>query len=1126
MKKTKTKLFLGSFLTLMIAILFVVSIQTAQAADNDVELVKDINPTGSSYPRYFTIVDDTIYFRAYDETHGDELWKSDGTEAGTTMVKDINSAGDSSPSYLTAINDILYFSADDGTHGVELWKSDRTEAGTTMVKDINPTGSSYPRYFTIVDDTIYFRAYDETHGDELWKSDGTEAGTTMVKDINPTGLSYPQDLTAINDILYFQADDGTHGYELWKSDGTEAGTTMVKDINPAGHSSPSRLTAINQTVYFRADDGTHGYELWKSDGTEAGTTMVKDIYPTSYSYPQELTAINDILYFSANDGTHGHELWKSDGTEAGTIMVKDIRSGTSHSHLNELTAIGDTLFFRADDGIHGKELWGLFKYTLPESNFNYTPVNPTNNEIIQFTDTTIAKNDTIVTYWWDFGDGYYSDLQNPYHQYLSPGTYDVCLTVTDTEGYENTYCETLNIALANQPPVADAGGPYTGYFGAPVIFDASDSTDINNDQLNYRWDFNNDGNWDTSYSTDPTASYTWTTELIGTVLVEVSDGEYTDTDTATVTINNAVPVTVSLLESDTDPISGATVKYYNGGWKDFGTTDSNGETTKQLDAGTYTFRVYYAHASVQISQDIVDDNTVEFQTKNVEVKLLDSTNAIIPTDEATVKYYSGGWRTMGTTIDGIINMEMLPKSYNFRLYYEHASVDKQQDVTTNPMIEIHTELARVELHDSTDTVIDTNEATVKYYSGGWRTLGITTNGVVEKELLPKSYNFRLYYEHASDEINQDITLDNTVVFQTIQVEVQIKDSNNDFIDTDDSTVKYYSGGWRTLGITTDGTIRKELLPKTYNFRMYYEHASSEQTQDITADNIVMFQTENVIVKLHDSTDTIINTDDATVKYYSGGWRTLGTTSNGIVEKELLPKSYNFRMYYEHASDEQTQDITIDNLVIFHTINVEVRLEDSTGTLIDTDDSTVKYYSGGWRTLGITTDGTIRKELLPNTYNFRMYYEHASDEISQDITSDNTITFTTITVEVHLQDHNGDLIMTDDATVKYYSGGWRTLGNTVDGVATMEMLPNNYNFRMYYQHTSHDQSQDINNDDTVLFQTGQVTSNSGNCTQYYAGGWRMFTNQMELLPGDYTFRFNDGEPDTSNTIIEAMENHIH
>jgi ELWxxDGT repeat protein len=194
-------------------------------------LVRDINPVGSdSEPDWLTNVNGTLFITANDGTSGNELWKSDGTEAGTVRVKDIlPGTGGSGPDTLTNVNGMLFFNADDGVSGRELWKSDGTEAGTVRVKDILPgSDGSVPGSLTNVDGTLFFTAADRTSGGELWKSDGTEAGTVRVKDILPGGYgSDPRSLTNINGTLFFNANDGTSGRELWKSDGTEAGTAML-----------------------------------------------------------------------------------------------------------------------------------------------------------------------------------------------------------------------------------------------------------------------------------------------------------------------------------------------------------------------------------------------------------------------------------------------------------------------------------------------------------------------------------------------------------------------------------------------------------------------------------------------------------------------------------------------------------------------------------------------------------------------------------------------------------------------------------------------------------------------------------------------------------------------------------
>ena len=79
-----------------------------------------------------------------------------------------------------------------------------------------------------------------------------------------------------------------------------------------------------------------------------------------------------------------------------------------------------------------------------------------------------------------------------------------------------------------------------GIGNTEIPFNASLSSDLDSDELQYRWDFENDGICDTSYSTDSTATYAWYDDYSGLVMVEVYDGEQTNTETATVTVNNIV----------------------------------------------------------------------------------------------------------------------------------------------------------------------------------------------------------------------------------------------------------------------------------------------------------------------------------------------------------------------------------------------------------------------------------------------------------------------------------------------------------------------------------------------------------------------------------------------------------
>jgi len=88
-------------------------------------------------------------------------------------------------------------------------------------------------------------------------------------------------------------------------------------------------------------------------------------------------------------------------------------------------------------------------------------------------------------------------------------------------------------------PVADAGGPYNVNEGTAVSFDASGSSD--DDTLEYRWDFDADGTWDTLWSTIPTVSHTWNDNYYGDVYLEVFDGRLKDIDITTITVQNVAP---------------------------------------------------------------------------------------------------------------------------------------------------------------------------------------------------------------------------------------------------------------------------------------------------------------------------------------------------------------------------------------------------------------------------------------------------------------------------------------------------------------------------------------------------------------------------------------------------------
>ncbi len=145
----------------------------------------------------------------------------------------------------------MYFAANDGIHGNELWKTDGTDGGTTLVQDIDPghVGSD-PKFLNDYNGALLFSADDGTHGYQLWRSDGTDSSTVLLKQINQHGSSFPLNFARLNP-LFFLADDGT-GFKLWKTDGTVKGTIKVSDTPTVGGQQPP--TEISGIPPYRGSD--------------------------------------------------------------------------------------------------------------------------------------------------------------------------------------------------------------------------------------------------------------------------------------------------------------------------------------------------------------------------------------------------------------------------------------------------------------------------------------------------------------------------------------------------------------------------------------------------------------------------------------------------------------------------------------------------------------------------------------------------------------------------------------------------------------------------------------------------------------------------------------------------------
>jgi ELWxxDGT repeat protein len=373
-----------------------------------------------SQAAFLTEVGNLAYFSAVEEGET-ALWVSDGTLDGTRKLKAFKNDG---LSQFTKAGSFLYFMGNDGVSGDELWRSNGTTAGTVLVQDLAPGAtSSTPLKLTALGDRVYFEA--SPSGDPTDKQFFRTKNPTVP---DPQGINIEavlgtngsstftlgalNNLTALNGKLYFSSRGNTDDFELWSVDNTTAnavktnlnpgnssnpsdfffangklygvanttsdpfGVPEVVQMSPtvtsvsggAGLDSPSNFVVDGTIVYFAASNGIEGNEVRKLDTASNTISLVADSSPGADSGDSNnLVVVNNTLYFFANNGTET-KLWKSTGgSGASALTITDAATGAIGGSLFDapdqvdLVAIGTKLYFTATDTNQttnkGRELW-------------------------------------------------------------------------------------------------------------------------------------------------------------------------------------------------------------------------------------------------------------------------------------------------------------------------------------------------------------------------------------------------------------------------------------------------------------------------------------------------------------------------------------------------------------------------------------------------------------------------------------------------------------------------------------------------------------------------------------------------------------------------------------------------
>ncbi|PIZ75122.1 hypothetical protein COY05_05185 [Candidatus Peregrinibacteria bacterium CG_4_10_14_0_2_um_filter_38_24] len=147
-------------------------------------------------------------------------------------------------------------------------------------------------------------------------------------------------------------------------------------------------------------------------------------------------------------------------------------------------------------------------------------------------DKSASKNSTIEKYEWDFGDGTKPDTGKTIsHTFKKEGTFEILLTVTDKNGSEGEVKKIINIGtpkgnpkaiIITDPVMKEGDLAISGKLPFTVIFDGGSSADSDQNIVDYKWDFNNDGKYE---GFGKNISHIFTEEGTYTVTLEVEDAD-------------------------------------------------------------------------------------------------------------------------------------------------------------------------------------------------------------------------------------------------------------------------------------------------------------------------------------------------------------------------------------------------------------------------------------------------------------------------------------------------------------------------------------------------------------------------------------------------------------------------